>query len=107
MFLNGGWHLGHGLIPGEEWGSAPSQLFSSPGAHPTTPKTPIPKHVFAFPPFARFVKYSAYKSIRTTYKELGPGMAYINFPQRMIVIAVACGCLNLMDIFKYPHMRMV
>eukprot|EP00747_Dinoflagellata_sp_TGD_P167370 gnl/TRDRNA2_/TRDRNA2_191662_c0_seq1.p1 gnl/TRDRNA2_/TRDRNA2_191662_c0~~gnl/TRDRNA2_/TRDRNA2_191662_c0_seq1.p1 ORF type:complete len:288 (+),score=28.09 gnl/TRDRNA2_/TRDRNA2_191662_c0_seq1:124-987(+) len=46
-------------------------------------------------------------SIQRAWQELGPRMFYTNFPQRMVVIAVASATLNLADIFHRPDVRLV
>eukprot|EP00930_Biecheleria_cincta_P035221 TRINITY_DN24239_c0_g1_i1.p1 TRINITY_DN24239_c0_g1~~TRINITY_DN24239_c0_g1_i1.p1 ORF type:complete len:292 (+),score=44.88 TRINITY_DN24239_c0_g1_i1:53-928(+) len=44
-------------------------------------------------------------SLRTAYRELGGSLFYMNYPQRMCLIAGACGFFALCDIFHRPDVR--
>jgi len=46
-------------------------------------------------------------SMRGAYAELGGKMFYLNYPQRMMVIAGASAMLNLLDIFHRPDLRFI
>lgn len=46
-------------------------------------------------------------SLKTTYEELGFRMFYMNFPQRMTLIAGAVALLSLCDIFHRPELRLL
>jgi len=43
-------------------------------------------------------------SLRQAWRDLGPKMFYANYPQRMVVIAVASGTMNLCNIFRNPEL---
>jgi len=51
--------------------------------------------------------YYTAASATTAYKELGLSLFYINYPQRMCLIAGAVALLNMCDIFHRPELRMI
>eukprot|EP00440_Ansanella_granifera_P015627 gb/GFBE01016978.1/.p1 GENE.gb/GFBE01016978.1/~~gb/GFBE01016978.1/.p1 ORF type:complete len:318 (+),score=74.74 gb/GFBE01016978.1/:1-954(+) len=56
---------------------------------------------------ARGAPYYTGAAWNTAYKELGPAVFYMNYPQRMCLIAGAVALLNCVDIFHRPELRML
>lgn len=46
-------------------------------------------------------------SLRAAWSELGPRLFFLNYPQRLTLIAGAVGLLNMVDIFHRPELRML